>query len=143
LANALTKKSTLHELNIGGNSFHSLEGIIAFSERMPYMNGLQCLLRMTNQRLTNYQLESLVQGLKGNFTLQKLVLDSKEHVLITLYTTLNRGGRILKRWNTSFSRGMWSVVLARTKTLVSESVDAISAADVIYDLLHGPVLLER
>jgi hypothetical protein len=70
-------------------------------------------------------------------------LDSKEHVLITLYTTLNRGGRILKRWNTSFSRGMWSVVLARTKTLVSESVDAISAADVIYDLLHGPVLLER
>jgi hypothetical protein len=142
LANALTKKSTLHELNIGGNSFHSLEGIIAFSERMPYMNGLQCL-RMTDQRLTNYQLESLVQGLKGNFTLQTLVLDNTGHALITLYTTLNRGGQILKRLHKSFSRGMWSLVLARTKTLVAESIDTISAADVIYDLLHGPVLLER
>jgi Ran GTPase-activating protein (RanGAP) involved in mRNA processing and transport len=58
LAKALTKNSTLQELNIGGNSFHSSQGILSFTERIPFMNGLQNL-RMTNQRLTNYQLESL------------------------------------------------------------------------------------
>jgi Ran GTPase-activating protein (RanGAP) involved in mRNA processing and transport len=142
LAKALTKNSTLQELNIGGNSFHSSEGILSFSEQMPSMNGLQCL-RMTNMRLTNNQLESLVQGLKGNLTLQKLVLDNTEHALLTLYLTLNRGGRILKRSNNSFPRSMWSLVLARTRTLVSEYDNPISAADIIYDLLHGPVLFER
>jgi hypothetical protein len=70
LAKALTINSTLQELYMGGNSFHSWEGIVAFSERMPFMNGLQCL-RMTNQRLTNYQLDLLVQGLKENLTFAK------------------------------------------------------------------------
>jgi hypothetical protein len=142
LAKALAKNSTLQELNIGGNSFDSSEGMASFSERMPFMNGLQCL-RMTNTRLTNNLLESLVQGMKGNFTLQKLVLDNTEHELITLYLTLNRGGRILKKSDNTVPRGVWSLVLARTRKLVSESDDPISAADVIYDLLHGPVLLQR
>ena len=168
LANALVKNRTLQELNMGGNSFHtSLEGILFFAERLPFMNGLRCL-RMTNTRLTNNQLESLAQGLKGNVTLQTLVLDHHHHntseqhhhhhhhhhhaqTLITLYLTLNRGGRILKRsTNNYFPRGLWSLVLARTTrtTLVVSDEKAtddpsISAADVIYDLLHGPILLER
>ena len=139
LMDSLEVNKTLQKVVLSDNSISDV-GMARLSKSLP-------LLSLHSLDITNnsYEhLEILEPGLAQNTSLCKLELDIKPTSQLMYYLVLNRNGRHLKLPN-SIKLSMWPVVLERTANCLDEEQFSagIIPADIIFDLLHGPALLER
>ena len=141
------RKHSLQAITLRDNSISDI-GIEYLTKALPDLApSLRYLNLKHNDEITeNCVSQRLEDMLSRTTSLWHLELDRPTTRLV-YYLALNRGGRVCKHPN-QIPLSVWPLVLARTKELRStyqyhEQKAGITQADLIFDLLHGPVLLER
>lgn len=137
LMDCLEVNTTVQKVVLSDNSISDI-GMACLSSSLPSLS-LKCL-DITNNAYTSVQI--LESGMARNTSFCSLQLDNHSPQLV-YFLALNQNGRYLKVPN-SLPISMWPVVLERTAhCLKGEQKSAgITPADIIFDLLHGPALLD-
>jgi hypothetical protein len=146
---------TLRQLILRDNAITEL-GMVRLAEALPRLSILLASLDLTSNNNNNNStsccctaqgLLALEAGLASNTTLTTLEVD-RTSTMVLYYLGLNRGGRRAKLSNHQIPIALWPLVLARSSSrsrqaMMTNKGNIISPADVLFDLLHGPVLLDR
>jgi hypothetical protein len=116
----------------------------ALAKALPHFSSRS--LDLTNNQYTTKGVQYLEKGLRSNVSLwQHLLLDQPTTQLL-YHLALNQGGRGCKILpnQLSLSLALWPLVLERCHTCLNAEQEAagIAPVDLMFDLLHGPVLLE-
>ena len=139
LANALKQNSTIRRLHLRSCSI-SDSVIQILAAALPEMKGLK-FLDLFGNPFGEDGAKAILAGLKGNIHLNGVRLPIKYYKNtddIEYYLALNRGGRrLLSEINVPVS--LWPLVLERSNRFVEQH----HRADVHFQLLQGPVLLDR
>lgn len=137
LLQALQHNRTLRRVVLRNNAITN-DGMAILSKFLPQLS--LTTLDLTNNHYTH--VESL--DLASNTSLWQLQVDPPLTARLLYYLALNQGGRQCKLPN-EIPLSVWPLLLARSNHYLNlEQRDAgISTADIIFDLLHGPALLER
>jgi Ran GTPase-activating protein (RanGAP) involved in mRNA processing and transport len=162
------KSSQLQELNLFGNRITDRGVLQALINKLPLLNHLESLwlghnsLTATSAKLlaeamhTNYNLMDVnlrtlaIMGRNHNHnTIQEERMDAYQDEL-DYYCRLNRGGRRIFGSSNEIPLGLWPLVLERANRIywgastgntdTHNQEKASHAADVVYCLLHGPML---
>lgn len=136
LLQALVHNRTLRRVALRDNAITN-DGIVILCNFLPQLS--LTFLDLTNNPFTD--VEAL--DLSSNAHLLEFQLNQPNtHILYHL--ALNRGGRRFKRPN-EIPMSVWPLLLTRSSCcLTLEQMDAgVTPADIVFDLLHGPALLER
>jgi hypothetical protein len=119
------------------------EGMSALAKAMPRLSLRS--LDITNNQYTTEGVQALERGLRSNVSLRHLSVDQPTTQLL-YHLALNQGGRGCKILpnQLSLSLALWPLVLERCHTCLNAEQEAagIAPVDLMFDLLHGPVLLE-
>lgn len=147
------RDSALEELNLLGNRITD-RGISALSQALPKMKHLKILWLGLN-RFGPWGASKLVESIERNFTLQSVNIRSFDNPFddyqerIDYFTNLNKYGRqILGNASTkgAIPLSLWPLVMQRANRLDVDEGDHAGnpfAPDLLYFLLHGPVLFEN
>lgn len=144
LCEAFSINETLCEINLEDCDIKD-SGLHKLIENFASFRGLTHLHLKQNNFFQRPNRETLEGALEENHSLVTLELDHQEWIPLEgrRWLLLNRAGRRYLQPG-SLNPGLWPFVLARSHHVVesNESCD-LQEADVIFELLHGPVLLER
>jgi hypothetical protein len=157
--------STLRQLILRDNAITE-RGMVRLAEELPRLSIRLASLDFTTSNknsnssnccCTAQGLLALEAGLASNTTLTTLEMDCTS-TLVLYYLELNRGGRRAKLLSNhqNFPMALWPLVLARSSSSRNRQATMTNSnnkgnniiiyshtADVLFDLLHGPVLLDR
>jgi Ran GTPase-activating protein (RanGAP) involved in mRNA processing and transport len=138
LANALKQNSTIQRLYLRCCSI-SDSVIQILAAALPEMKGLK-FVDLVGNPFGQDGAKSFLAGLKENVHLSGVRLPVKYHNTddIQYYLALNRGGRCLLS-EVNFPASLWPLVLERSNRFVEQH----HRADVHFQLLQGPILLDR
>ncbi|CAJ1961863.1 unnamed protein product [Cylindrotheca closterium] len=141
LVKALEKNTTLQRLLLFDNSI-SDQGMMCLSDSLPVLPRSLRILDISNNSYSMQGVKSLEKGMARNTSIWKLKLNDST-MLLEYYLALNSGGRCLKLTNT-VGLSLWPHILERTNRCLSyeQLCSRIGPQDVIFDLLHGPALLD-
>jgi hypothetical protein len=143
LAQSLRSRDTLSHLHLSENLIFD-NGISSF---VPVLKGMQSLksLWLTDNMFGNEGAQYLCDAMRINVDLDQLVVDRHLRLYdeIQYFASLNRGGRrLLAMPNTPLA--VWPLVLERCQRNVHHFREKrVGRADVIYYLLHGPVIFNN
>lgn len=143
LLQALQNNTRLEKLQLRDNRITD-KGIKEMVQALPQLSSLR-RLDVSQNRHGIEVVRDLQESLCGQTALTELVIDyGSQFPRIAYYTALNRAGRYCKSV-TRLPLGLWPLIFERSgKVLTSvEQTAGISEADLLFDLLRGPGLLER
>ena len=153
MLNILGEKSALEELNLFGNQITD-RGILSIIKKLPELTKIR-LLYLGQNRFSLMASYGLLEAMRTNYLLEGLHIrsfndDPESKIIqeqIDYYALLNKGGRRIFASDLSkVPRSLWPLILERANLMYpgtrpdNTSVNASHAADVIFCLLHGPVL---
>ena len=134
----------LKHINLTNNRITD-DGIKTFSTRLPNLK-----IKSMNLGQNSFtKIQCLQQGMEQNVYITDLVLDINLTTLLLYYLALNKGGRKTKQLEETdrLPLSIWPLILERCSSVCCFTEDLIDNGirpeDIVFDLLHGPVLLER
>mmetsp|Transcript_18987 Transcript_18987/g.47032 ORF Transcript_18987/g.47032 Transcript_18987/m.47032 type:complete len:440 (+) Transcript_18987:66-1385(+) len=141
LVKALEKNTTLQRLILFDNSI-SDQGMMCLSDSLPVLPRSLRTVDISNNSYSMQGVKSLEKGMARNTSIWTLKLNNST-MLLEYYLALNSGGRCLKLTNT-IGLSLWPRILERTDRCLSyeQLCSRIGPQDIIFDLLHGPALLD-
>ena len=140
LASSLGHNQALQDLDLRSNNIRD-DGIIALADYIGSSPRLKKMFLFGNP-FREAGAAALYKAIKVNTIMQILNMgySSCYYDIIQLYTCLNRAGRGLL--SQDLDPAIWPMVFARSEAISRSSRGTCSSADLIFQLLHGPVLME-
>ena len=143
LIEALRTNTQLKSLNLRDNRITDI-GLRCLLQVLPELSALK-KLDISNNRYGRQACQDVQQALCAQTTLTSLSIDhSQKCVGIAYYLALNRAGRYCKS-APRVPLGVWPLILERCRQVLTldDREAGISHADILFDLVRGPALLER
>ncbi|CAJ1958924.1 unnamed protein product [Cylindrotheca closterium] len=139
LATYLAPNQTLQDLDLRSNNIQD-EGILALAEYLRSSPPLKKIFLFGNP-FRETGAAALYKAIEVNTILQILNMGytSCYYDLVQFYTCLNRGGRGLLSQDPN--PAIWPLVFERGEAVSRTARGTCSDADLIFQLLHGPVLM--
>lgn len=140
LASCLSQNKVLQDLDLRSNNIRD-DGVKALADYLRSSQGLQKIFLFGNP-FREAGAASLYEAIKVNTSLQILNMgySSCYYDVVQFYACLNRAGRGLL--SQDINPAIWPLVFERSEAISKTSRGTCSAADLIFQLLHGPVLME-
>ncbi len=146
--------SALEELNLFGNRISDY-GLRLILRKIPTLQRLKTLWLGQNI-FSSHSAKEFIPLMKSNYSLHDVnirSLDDSEiesiQTTIDYYCRLNRGGRrVFGKDQGAIPLALWPLILERARNIywgatTSNAISHSHTADVVYCLLHGPVLFEN
>ena len=149
LIESLRANTSLMTLHLSENKISDC-GISDFANILQELKTLKTLW-LTENEFGDQGAEQLLTAMKKNAEMEQLAIDRHLQYFdeIQFYTTLNKAGRrLLGTKPNSVPLSLWSLVLDRCQRVISNNHHMfrerrIGKADVLFYLLHGPLLFQR
>lgn len=141
LVKSLENNKTLQRVILFDNRITD-EAMTGLSNSLPIFPRSLRVLDLSNNSYSMKGIKSLEKGMARNTSIWDLKLNDST-MLLEYYLALNKGGRCLKLSN-AVGLSLWPYILERTDRCLSyeQLCSRIGPQDIVFDLLHGPALLD-